>query len=154
MRYPHDHSRYHNNLLHSLIKEKNQHQQRVRGGAFWTPIRGPGSKPIDNFRIILLQPLLDLGVLTFGCLLHRSLRGKTPALEIIGDGAQSQADTKAPLDQIPDGFAGPECKRQFQLIRAFISDQFPDLGFLLFAQKPLLDRPTATLLSPQPLLAG
>src|SRR5215217_4670189 len=66
--------------------------------------------------------------------MHRLLRRKAPGGEIAADRAQPQTTAGPALDQLADRRAGPERKRQAELVGAALGDQAPDQGFLARGQ--------------------
>ena len=79
-----------------------------------------------NGGVVLGKPTLDRGVVAFVSPLDRPLRGETPTLQVIADRADRQIDTETFRDQHPDRFAGPQRKRELQLIRHFVPDKALD----------------------------
>src|SRR4051812_7854776 len=89
-----------------------------------------GGTPLD-LGVLRVQPLLDfLGVLLVR-LFDRLLRRVAPAVEVLADRADGHVLPGLLLDQFPDSGAGPQGRRDAQLLWRLLVDESLNGGFLV-----------------------
>jgi hypothetical protein len=86
---------------------------------------------LSNGRILLLHPTRDGSRLLLVGPFEWFLWGKTPALQIMTDGAHRHADAKPLSDQLADGLSCPQREVELELVWGLVNDAALDFRLLL-----------------------